>query len=345
MSASTTLVPRLRNRIHWRAHWKPLARVLLSIAVLWLIAAQVNISEVRQAFVRLRPGYLVPVVLVLSPLSVLLRALRWRCLLPGGDRVPLLSYVRAYVIGMLANSLLLGKFGDLVKARLICGSQVDYARSLAVVVVDRLLEGLALLVVFTAVLFTSDLPGWTYRLAWLAGITSLAGLVGLRSLFEHRDTLLGATRRAVGRLPASLGSWLLTTVQRLLVGCGALANNRRVVLTMLYGLSVWGVEIAAVTAFLAAFSIPTPWFVSATVLLVVLNFGMLVPISPGSIGVYQLLCVFALSVWGVDRELAFAFGIVMQTVLFLPLYLVGLVWMLMSTQKKYKESSPPALAQ
>ena len=73
---------------------------------------------------------------------------------------------------------------------------------------------------------------------------------------------------------------------------------------------------------------------AAIVLVVVLNFGMLVPTSPGAVGIYQLLCVFALSLWRVDRQLALALGIVMQTILFLPLYLAGLVWLVVATRSK-----------
>jgi hypothetical protein len=74
------------------------------------------------------------------------------------------------------------------------------------------------------------------------------------------------------------------------------------------------------------------------VLVVVLNFGMLVPTSPGLVGIYQLLCVFALSLWGVDRQLALSLSIVMQTVLFVPLYLAGVVWLTVGTRPKHEIS-------
>jgi hypothetical protein len=84
--------------------------------------------------------------------------------------------------------------------------------------------------------------------------------------------------------------------------------------------------------------------VAAIVLVVVLNFGMLVPTSPGSVGVYQWLCVFALSLWGVGRQLALALGIVMQTVLFVPLYLAGLVWLVGATRSKSGKARADAVS-
>jgi uncharacterized protein (TIRG00374 family) len=293
------------------SHWKRIARLLVFGGVVVLIATQLKTRDLGHAFAHLGAGYLVAVVLVLSPLAVLLRALRWRCLLPLGDRVPLRSYVGAYLVGMLANSILLGRFGELVKARFICRPGLDYGRSLSVVLIDRLLEGLALLMVFAVVLLNTTLPIWASRLAWVAGFASLAALVLLRTLFAFRAGFLQVTERGLAHLPAPVRSRVLRAAERLLAGCEALASYRRVMMALLYAFAVWGVEIGTVVLLFKGLSIRAPWLVAAIVLLVVLSFGMLVPISPGSVGVYQLLCALSLSLWGVDRQLGLTLGIVM----------------------------------
>jgi len=296
-----------------------------------VVALHLNPADFAHTLARIKLAYIACIVLAASPLAVMLRALRWRFLVAAGNHRPLRAYVGAYLVGVLANAILLGRFGDLVKARFISkpgvGGDVTYGRSLSVVVIDRLLEGLALLVVFAAVLATASLPPWASRLAWVAGGLSLAALIALRLLFGHRAGFLHLTERALARVPASIRERLLAAVESLLAGCEALASYRRVMVALVYAFAVWGVEIATVAILLRAFSVPAPWFHAAIVLVVVLNFGMLVPTSPGSVGVYQLLCVFALSLWGVDRQLALAFGVVMQTVLFVPLYLAGMVWL------------------
>ncbi len=344
LSASKTSARSMQRNGRDRRTWKRLVQLFLLGGVIWLIATRFDTSEVSHAFARIKFGYFLWFILILIPLAVLLRSIRWRYLLAEGKSVPLFSFVGAYVIGVLANSLLLGKFGDLVKAKLICRSQIDYERSLAVVIIDRLLEGIALLLVFSLVLFDLSLPAWAYRLAWTVALASGGALVGLRSLFDHRDRFLARAESALRFLPISLGDWLLDVVRRLLAGCEVLTDYRRVLVVLLYGLSVWAVEVATVTIFLAAFSIPAPRLVSATVVLVVLNFGTLVPISPGSVGIYQLLCVFALSLWGVDHQLSLALGIAMQAILFIPLYAAGLIWVLVLTWNRNKESNSAILA-
>ncbi|MGH9437112.1 MAG: lysylphosphatidylglycerol synthase transmembrane domain-containing protein, partial [Terriglobia bacterium] len=263
------------------------------------------------------------------PLTVILRSVRWRWLLPAGGHLPLSSFIGAYLVGNLANSLLLGKFGDLVKAKLICDSKVDYGRSVTVVVIDRLFEGTALILIFAAVLLTSSLPGWAYELAWIAGGAAIGALVTLRIIFHHQVRFLNAAERVLNRLPVRWAGKLMVAVRGLVAGCEVLADYRRMRFAFLYALAVWGVEVLGVMAFLAAFSIPVPRLLAAVVLIVVVNLGMLVPITPGSVGVYQLLCAFALALWGVNRQVAFALGIAMQTVNFVPMYAAGLVAMLL----------------
>jgi glycosyltransferase 2 family protein len=347
LSASNNLVAALRDSIPRNRYFRSFLRLVLLGLVVWLILVRFDLREIRSSFLRLNPLYLLPVILVLSPLAVWLRAARWRYLLPGGERLPLFAYARAYLIGILANSLLLGKFGDLVKAKLICDTKIDYGRSVAVVLIDRVLEAIALLMLFTTILLTSSLPGWAHRLAWIAGLASLSILVGLRFLFDRRESLIRACERLLGAPTDGLrGRRLLKVVEGLLAGSEALANYRRVLVVLLYSMAVWVVEIVTVAVFLAAFSVPAPWFPSATVILVVLNLGLLIPISPGSVGVYQLLCVFALSSWGVDRELALTLGIVMQAVLFIPLYFAGVICTFSYFGRRDQNSEtfgPPAL--
>ena len=327
-AASSTLAPGLDTRTRPERgrcrHWKWPARLAVLGAALALVATHVNLGDVAGAFGRMTPVSLALVVGVLTPLAIWLRSVRWRYLLGGGGRQHVLAYVRAYLIGTLANSLLLGKFGDFVKARAICDAELDYGRSVAVVVIDRLLEGIALIAIFVGVLLVSPLPAWTHRLAWLAGAACLVLLALMRSAMGRHDQVLGLLRPVTGRLPAWLAGRIELLAGQVVAGCEPLGNARRLAGALLLGLAVWSVEIASVTVFLKEFAVGAPWLVAAVILLVVLNLGMLVPVSPGSVGVYQLLCAFGLALWGVKHDVGLALGVVMQTVLFLPLYLAGL---------------------
>lgn len=329
--------PAKRGRRSW---WKLAIRLGLFALVVWLIVTKLSFKEVVQGFSQVRPEYLIPIVVILIPLGVLVRTWKWRWLLPSASHVSFSTFVGAYLIGNLANSVLPGKTGDLVKAKVICDAKIDYGRSVTIVVVDRLLEGTALLLIFAVVLLTSTLPGWAYQLALVAGLVAVGALVALRLIFHRREWFLATAERIMSLLPARLAEKLMAWLRLLIAGCDVMTDYRRLLVAFLVDFLAWAIDTAVIAIFLSAFSIHAPLVLASIVLVVVLNFGMLVPISPASVGVYQLLCVFALALWGVDRQLGFTVGITMQMVIFIPLYAAGLVAILLLKRGKRSRTVP-----
>ncbi len=69
-------------------------------------------------------------------------------------------------------------------------------------------------------------------------------------------------------------------------------------------------------------------FLAAIVLLVILQAGVAVPSSPGKIGVFQNLAVLGLSLFGVAKAPALAFGVVLHLLIFLPVaVMAGIFWL------------------
>ena len=67
--------------------------------------------------------------------------------------------------------------------------------------------------------------------------------------------------------------------------------------------------------------------VAPLLLLVVLQIGVRVPSSPGSIGVFHYLSVLTLSVFGVEKDLAFSYGVLLHLVTYLPPSLLGIAYL------------------
>ncbi len=325
----------------WRRYlWLP-----ASFALLYWMLKQVHLEDIRHAFAQLSVFTIASIVFVLSPLAVLLRALRWRILRNDARVVPLHAYIGAYLIGFLANLLLFGKAGDLVKAHWICDSRREYAGSLVVVVVDRLLEAAALVLLFLLVLlFSPGVPAWTYKLMWVGGIGSVGGLLVVWYTLARTPQCLRYLGLMVSWMGNQRRSRILGEVEQLLENCRSLTKSSRLLQAMLLALATWCVEVAIIVVLFSALSIRSPWIVSGMVLLLALNLGNWITISPGAVGFYQILTAFALSFWGVERQTGIALGVVLQTILFVPLYLAGAIWLCVWMRRKGKQVASPVLA-
>jgi hypothetical protein len=96
-------------------------------------------------------------------------------------------------------------------------------------------------------------------------------------------------------------------------------------------LAGWSLLIWAMTAFLNqlilwCLGIDVP-LVAPLLLLVVLQIGVRVPSSPGSIGVFHYLSVVTLGLFGVEKELALSYGMLLHLVTYLPPSLLGVVYL------------------
>jgi hypothetical protein len=68
-------------------------------------------------------------------------------------------------------------------------------------------------------------------------------------------------------------------------------------------------------------------FVAALFLLAVLEVGVAVPSAPGKLGVFHYLCVLALGVFGVQRQEAIAYAVLLHVVVFVPPSLLGALFL------------------
>jgi len=63
--------------------------------------------------------------------------------------------------------------------------------------------------------------------------------------------------------------------------------------------------------------------IAALVVLAIVQLGTAVPSTPGKVGVFQYLSVLALMPFGVGRDLALTFGILLHVVWYLPPVVLG----------------------
>jgi uncharacterized membrane protein YbhN (UPF0104 family) len=224
-------------------------------------------------------------------------------------------------IAQLVNGVLPAKLGPLVRVYLAGrGESEGAAFAFSTIVGEKLLEGTSLLIIGIGLLPLVPLAEWLRPATWGA----VALLVSLCLV------LWAAVRREIaGRwMEAVLGRWprLLGAARSALAALDVWRDWR----TML-ALAGWSLLIWAMTAFLNqlllwCLGIDAP-LVAPLLLLVVLQIGVRVPSSPGSIGLFHYLSVVTLGVFGMEHELALSYGVFLHLVTYLPPSLLGAVYL------------------
>ncbi len=301
----TTLVGLYRNP--WARGLLVLATLAAAILGIWWRGPEWNTVYHAFDFVLWR---WVVVGVLLNLLSVVARVVSWNLTIGQAlpePQPPFGQVFSAYGVGLLGNAVLPARAGELARVAVL-RRHVEHgpgtsATLLGTVFAHRLFDlfPIALLVAF--VLATAKIPHWA-----VTGI-AVVGLVGLALL----TMAVISARREHGRVHVDG----LGTVRRLLTmarqGLAVLRTPVPAIAAGLCQVLGWALQLLAVWAVTAAFSLGVPLSAAALVLLL-MNVATIFPLWPGNIGLLQAAVALPLVPYGVDYGTGFAYGLVLQAV-------------------------------
>jgi uncharacterized protein (TIRG00374 family) len=249
-------------------------------------------------------------------------AARWQRLFAPHALPSRASLFEILTIAQLVNGVLPAKLGPLVRAYLAGkGESKGVAFALTTIVGEKLMEGISLLVIGACLLPFVPLQDWLRPATWV-GATLLLVVLGLVLWVAFRRETAGRwMRRLLGRWPRLLGA-----AESALAALRVWQDPRSVLALAGWSLLIWAMTVLLNQLLLWSLGIEVP-LVAPLLLLVVLQVGVRVPSSPGSIGVFHYLSVLTLALFGVDKDLAFAYGVLLHLVTYLPPSLLGVVYL------------------
>jgi uncharacterized protein (TIRG00374 family) len=289
---------------HWRA-----TRAVVLVAVLAAVAGVAiwrgpDLRAAAEAFERIDWAW-IAASLAMHVAAVVSRAYGWRLVVNPAVPRPapgMWDVMSAYCVGLLANSLLPARAGELVRTtllwrRLPAGRQA-WPPVLVSALVHRLLDVVPAGLLVMYVVLTARIPAWAVEvvLAGLGlGISVLA--VAVLLTWRRRGTV---TSSRVGRLLAVLQE-----------GLGVLRNPLHAAGAAGVQVLSWMAELVGVWFALLALGVDAP-LPAAALVLIVTNVTMAFPLWPGNVGLFQVGVALALIPFGVTYATGLAAGIVVQ---------------------------------
>ena len=303
----------------------------VSGAVAWLAVRKVDPTDFVAAFRQSDWWYVVPAAAALTA-AVALRLLRWRLLFAAGRRPPIRPLGRAFLIGYLFNSILPARPGELARAvalRREVGTPV--AEALATTAAERLYDVAALLaLLFVGALFVPAPSAVDTAAVAAAGFVGV-GLVAAVVVGRRDDRLEGWVERAVLAVPRVPRATALRWSAGIVAGLVSLRDRRVAARAAVLTLASWVVLVLSAWALLPAFHLRLG-FAAALVIVVAANLTLLVPASPGGLGVFEAATVAVLASFAVDRSAALSYAVALHGLNLFPYVVAGAFALFRHTQ-------------
>jgi len=326
-----------------RLHRPPgyIVGIVISAACLWLAIRHIDTDVFLDAMKQANTT-LISVAFLITVAVCVLRVIRWRILFSFAVDVPTNSLFSVLMIGFLANNLLPARLGDVAMAVLLHHKEgVGKSRSMGAILYDRLFDVIALVTMMGVVLLFEDLP------AWVDWITRL-GLIGCFFLFSliwmmvrNPDVSFRIAETLTGYLPKKVQNRLMQVFVMAIEGMEVASSPLRMVMTLLVSFLIWLSLGTIVYLLMLSYNFQLD-FVAAIIVLGIVNLGLIIPSSPGFVGTFQLFCVAALGLYGVDKSSALSFSVVYHLSQWLPTTLIGYYYLnrenlKLSSLRKFEE--------
>jgi len=265
--------------------------------------------------------------------SLAAKTVRWRLLLPDASGVPTTRLYRILHISFLLNNVLPARLGDVARVAMTTRQPgVRFGHVLSSMLTERVTDTVTLLTGFLLVSPFLPVPEaykpWL-RVAWM--VIAAAVLVSLgAALFRERIGRLARNEHITSHLPGNT---------RLREEAVSFSEGLRQLFSRNHVLSIWGWSWGAwLGAFAINYLLMRALHIDAPIAVAVLltcttNLAMLIPSSPGYVGVFHAAATLSLLPFNVGSGAALSFAILAHLVNVVPVSLIGAAFLLLGREQ------------
>ncbi|KAA3664479.1 MAG: UPF0104 family protein [Chloroflexi bacterium] len=308
--------------------WQFWLGVLVSAVFLWWALRGLNLQQVWAEFRSANYWWLVPSVTVYF-VGVWVRTWRWDYMLRPLKHIPVRRLFPVVVIGYMGNNIYPFRAGEVLRSYVLRRREsVPMSASLATVIVERVFDGLVMLVFVFAALPLAPIPSDAIQsmVVW-ASIAFFGALIVFFVIAAVPERILRLTKWVSERfLPERLHEPLLDIAEKFMFGVASLRSFRNVLMLFLSSVVIWLLETAKYWFVMHAFNFEVSFF-ALMLMNGVVNLATTMPSAPGYIGTFDGPGIAVLVLYGVKDTIATAYTLVLHAALWLPITALGAVYM------------------
>ncbi len=303
--------------------------IVISLACLYFAFQGIQLDKLLEALRDFNYIWLIPASLIFL-VSYLARVFRWQ-LLFAPQKVHWHNVFHTLNIGYFLSNLLPARLGDLVRAYLIGELEgASKARALSTVVVERLSDGLAavLLLAITA-LFVPNIPDIAKQGALSVAIVGVAGILFLVLISFQKERGLALLRRLTPPISVLHSPRLWGALESLIDGFAILRSPRPLIGVAGWALFAWITGGILYWIIMIGINLQTNGTLlpiqAAFLVMTITSLAVVVPSSPGYVGVFHFGAQITLNtVFGVDKSAALSYAFVIHAFTYIWLILLGI---------------------
>jgi uncharacterized protein (TIRG00374 family) len=332
----------------WKT-WRFWLGVVISVLFLAYALKGQKLPEVWQGLREANYLWLIPGVIVYFG-AVWLRTYRWKYLLRPIKTIPVRSLFPVVTIGYMGNNIFPFRAGEVLRAYVLKRKeQVSASASLATIVVERIFDGITMLVFVFAILPlvpTNEFLGQLLPFMSFFFFGALLAFLLVASSPARTERLYQWVVQHL--VPGRFQEQVRGLLARFVEGLEVLRSGRDMLFILGISILLWLVEAWKYWFVMQGFGFEQPFYVLVFTCAIV-NLATSIPSTPGYLGTFEVAGIESLVLFGVARHTATSFMLALHAALWFPITAIGayfawresISWREMESLR-LSESGPPS---
>jgi hypothetical protein len=268
------------------------------------------------------------------------RTWRWHYMLRAIKPIPLVRLFPVVCIGYMGNNIFPARIGELLRAYVLKRTeQVSISASLATILVERIFDGVTMLLfVFVGLPLAPSVPGDWRRFVIVFSLLFFGALGFFFVVAASPERSQRVYTWVIERLvPQRFRAPVQGFADRFMTGLYFLRSGRDVAMIFVTSLVVWLAETGKYWFVMHAFDFQVSFFV-LMLMNGVVNLFTTIPSAPGYLGTFDEPGIEILKAFGVNENIAGAYTLVLHAALWLPITALG-IWYAWRMSLSWRELS------
>ena len=307
--------------------WQLWFGLLISLVFLYVALKGLDLQRAAEAMKTANYWWILPGIVVYF-FAVWARTWRWHYMLRPIKPVPLLRLFPVVVIGYMGNNVYPARAGELIRAYVLRKREaVPMSASLATVLVERIFDGVVMLLfVFFSLPFT-PMPQWLRQVVVVGSLGFFGALIVFLAIAASPQRARVVYNWVIDRfVPERLRPTACGFLDRFMLGLHSLSNARDVAMIFATSLVIWLAETVKYWFVMHAFQFHVDFYV-LMLMNGVVNLATTIPSSPGYVGTFDAPGIKILEGFNVSPANATSYTLVLHAALWLPITLLGFLLM------------------
>ena len=300
--------------------------LVLSTLFVYLAIRGINFVDLAQSFRSAHYVYMLPVVLAVL-FAHALKSYRWGIIMESLVKYDQVSLFILTSIGFMAVGMLPARLGEFARPYLVKQkSGIRMSATMATIIVERVFDLLALMVVMMVVVLRIALPPLIFRTGITALTIAFSLFLVLIFLAVKKEFSLNTIDGIVGRLPARLAQPCKHLAHSFIEGLQILPDVKKTLYVAVLSIVIWATICLSAYMLFFAFALTLP-LINAFALSVIIALGVMLPAAPGFVGTFHYACVLGLTSFGVPKAEALTYAIALHFLQMMPVVALGLLFL------------------